>query len=123
MVPDFHIKIDTGMHRQGFYVDEIPRVIAFLKKSKIKNSLKGIFTHFASAKDLNYPSYTDRQMSELNKAKGLFAAAGFKNLMAHAAATGGTLINPKYHGDAVRVGIGCTGYGPRKNSRSSLAIK
>ena len=85
------------MHRQGFYFDEVPKVIAFLKKSKIKNSLKGIFTHFASAKDLNYPSYTDKQLSKFNTAKGRIAEAGFKNLMSHAAATGGTLINPKYH--------------------------
>ena len=26
-MPDFHLKIDTGMHRQGFYPEDIPRVI------------------------------------------------------------------------------------------------
>ena len=57
------------MHRQGFYLEEVPKVIAFLKKSQIKNSLKGIFTHFASAKDLNYPSYTDKQFSKSTKRK------------------------------------------------------
>jgi alanine racemase len=123
VIPDFHIKIDTGMHRQGFYFDEIPKVIAFLKKSKIKKSLKGFFTHFASAKDLNYPSYTDEQISKFNKAKGLFAEAGFKNLLTHAAATGGTLIDPKYHGDAVRVGIGMYGLWPSKELEVQLGDK
>ena len=122
-VPDFHIKIDTGMHRQGFYLDEIPKVIDFLKKSKMKNSLKGIFTHFASAKDLNYPSYTDKQMSQFNEAKDLFAAAGFKDLLAHASATGGTLVSQKYHASAVRVGIGMYGLWPSKELEVQLGDK
>jgi alanine racemase len=122
-VPDFHIKIDTGMHRQGFCLEDIPKVVAFLKRSKIKNSLKGIFTHFASAKDINYPSYTDKQFSKFNKARGMFAEAGFKNLISHAAATGGTLIDPKYHSDAVRVGIGLYGLWPSKELEVQLGDK
>ncbi len=123
LTPDFHIKLDTGMHRQGFYFDEVPKVIAFLKKSKIKNSLKGIFTHFASAKDLNYPSYTDKQLSKFDTARRVFMEAGFENLMSHAAATGGTLINPKYHGDAVRIGIGMYGLWPSKELEVQLGDK
>lgn len=120
VVPDFHIKLDTGMHRQGFYFEEVPKVIALLKKSKIKNSLRGIFTHFASAKDLNYPSYTDQQLSKFNTAKGTFAEAGFKNLISHVAATGGTLINAKYHQGAVRIGIGMYGLWPSKELEVQL---
>src|SRR3989344_8418958 len=59
--PDFHLKIDTGMHRQGFYFSEIGK---FLKKLRTSNSehrtrLKGVYTHFASAKDINYTTFTD----------------------------------------------------------------
>src|SRR3989344_3061696 len=39
--PDFHLKIDTGMHRQGFYVGELPKVIKNCKL-EIINSLKGV---------------------------------------------------------------------------------
>ena len=38
--------------------------------------------------------------------------AGYKQITKHAAATGGTLVNPKYHLDAVRVGIGLYGLWP-----------
>jgi alanine racemase len=123
VVPDFHIKIDTGMHRQGFYLEEVHKVIKFIKLKGLGRKLTGIFTHFASAKDINYPSYTDRQLSKFNKARGLFAGAGFRNLMSHAAATGGTLINPKYHGDAVRVGIGLYGLWPSKELEVQLGDK
>jgi alanine racemase len=124
-IPDFHIKLDTGMHRQGFYLDDLPGVIKIISNSQflISKKFKGIFTHFASAKDLNYPSYTDKQMSKFNKAKGLFVEAGFKDLISHTAATGGTLINPKYHGDAVRIGIGMYGLWPSKELEVQLGDK
>ncbi len=115
-IPDFHLKIDTGMHRQGFYADEIERVIKNLQPTtyNLQPNLKGVYTHFASAKDINYPTYTDRQLSEFLSAVQTFQEAGFNNLMLHAAATGGTLINKKYHLDAVRVGIGLYGLWPSK---------
>jgi len=113
-VPDFHVKIDTGMHRQGFYISDIPRVIRAVSLKNIKPHLTGIYTHFASAKDPNYPTYTDRQFAEFARATKLFAKAGFTRLTKHAAATGATLIDPKYHLDAVRVGIGLHGLWPSK---------
>ena len=110
------------MHRQGFYVEELPRVAHFLKANalRMKPRLTGIYTHFASAKDLNYPSYTDMQFENLQKAIALLKNAGFKNLIRHAAATGGTLIDKKYHLDAVRVGIGMYGLWPSKELEVQL---
>lgn len=109
--PEFHLKIDTGMHRQGFYVSELPTVIRNLKL-EIRNSLKGVYTHFASAKDINYPAFTDKQFGEFQQAIKILEKAGLKNLVRHAAATGGTLVNKKYHLDAVRIGIGLYGLWP-----------
>jgi alanine racemase len=122
--PEFHIKIDTGMHRQGFYIEDVPKVIKIISIHKnIKNKLTGIFTHFASAKDINYPSYTERQFAQFEEASELFKKAGFKNLTRHVAATGGTLIDSKYHVDAVRVGIGLHGLWPSKELEMQLGKK
>jgi len=122
--PQFHIKIDSGMHRQGFYVEEIPKILALLKsRSVLRPALKGIYTHFASAKDINYPGYTDDQLKKYEKAVALFEKAGFKNMTKHAAATGGTLINKKYHFDAVRIGIGLYGLWPSKELEVQLSEK
>lgn len=110
--PDFHLKIDSGMHRQGFYPEEIPEIITSLKKAK--DNFKGIYTHFCSAKDINYPTYTELQFNNFNKALAVLEKASFNNLIKHAAATGGTLINKNYHLDAVRVGIGLYGLWPSK---------
>lgn len=114
--PNFHLKIDTGMHRQGFYPHELPQVIQKIRNWKlgIRNCLTGAYTHFASAKDLNYPTYTDWQFKEFKKSISRLKKSGFNNLVCHAAATGGTLMNPRYHLDAVRVGIGLYGLWPSK---------
>lgn len=121
-IPEFHIKVDTGMHRQGFYTAELPKAIRLISNYQflIFKQLKGIYTHFASAKDINYPTYTEKQFGEFQKAVKLFEEAGFPNLTKHCAATGATLIYPKYHLDAVRVGIGLYGLWPSKELEMQL---
>ncbi len=114
--PKFHIKLDTGMHRQGFYLSDLDVVIKNLSTLtfNLKPVFIGLYTHFASAKDINYPTYTEKQFSEYQRAVMVFEKAGFKNFIQHVAATGGTLINKKYHLDMVRCGIGLYGLFPSK---------
>lgn len=107
-----HIKIDTGMHRQGFLIKEIPNLIKIFKKNKFKIKLLGIYTHFADANDLDRSNFTEFQFKEFKRVLNLFRKNGFKNFIAHCASTGGTLINKKYHLDICRVGIGLYGYFP-----------
>ena len=105
--PAIHLKIDSGMHRQGFYNGDLAAAAKFIKKNKI--DLRGAYTHFASAKDLNYPTYTENQFASFQKGLKILGRSGFRNLKKHAAATGAALINPKYHLDLVRIGIGLYG--------------
>lgn len=118
--PQFHLKIDTGMHRQGFYLEDIPGVIKLLKKSPAGKALTGAYTHFASAKDVNYPAYTDMQVAAFDRALAMLHDAGWKKLLRHAAATAGAIVNKKYHYDAVRVGIGIYGLYPSKELRMQV---
>lgn len=101
-----HLKIDSGMHRQGFYLKDLPRVI---KLAGAKLKLTGVYTHFAVAKDPNHSAYTNQQFKEFLSGVKLLKKAGFRNLIVHAAATNGTLADKKYHLDAVRIGIGLYG--------------
>lgn len=118
--PQFHLKVDTGMHRQGVYVEEISDIIALLKKSPAGKALAGVYTHFASAKDINYPTYTDMQTAAFDCALALLQKAGWTKLVRHAAATAGAMVNKKYHYDAVRVGIGFYGLWPSKELRIQM---
>ena len=116
--PNFHLKIDSGMHRQGFYPEDIKSIIPTLKK--IKEKFKGTYTHFCSAKDINYPTYTEMQFKKFGDALTDLKKAGFDNLTKHAASTGGALINKKYHLDAIRIGIGLYGLWPSKELNVQL---
>ncbi len=117
-----HIKIDTGMHRQGFFVSEIPAVIKILK-SQPAIILEGIYTHFSSAKNPAFLSTTFSQIEQFKKAIDLFESTGFKGFIKHAAATSGTIIFPQSHFDLVRIGIGLCGLWPSKESREAFRRK
>ena len=49
--PEFHLKIDSGMHRQGFAPQEIPDIAGRIRRYGLAPRLKGAYTHFAAAKD------------------------------------------------------------------------
>lgn len=128
--PVFHVKMDTGMHRQGFLSTDIPKVLKLLKSYRLRP--QGIYTHFAAAKDAAYPTYTLEQLKKFNRVVSDFRKAGFsakggspsspgygragasggKNLIRHAAASGGALLFPEAHLDMVRIGMGLYGYWP-----------
>ena len=110
--PKFHIKVDTGMHRQGFLMADLPDVLGLLTSDDaFKKSFEGLFTHFASAKNPAFPAYTQGQLKEFKVWKETFEKAGL-TFMSHAAATSGTLLFPESHFDLVRVGMGLYGYWP-----------
>lgn len=112
--PLFHLKFDTGMCRQGFLREDLPKLLVLLKKSKLDPH--GIFTHFASAKDPADPAYTEAQFKTFQAIRSSFQRSGIQIPVWHAAATGGTLVFPEAHLDMVRIGMGLYGYWPSKES-------
>lgn len=118
-----HLKIDTGMCRQGFSVSEIPMVIKILKSGKLPLKLEGVYTHFSSAKNPSFPFSTSDQIKKFKKAIDLLELAGFKGFIKHAAATSGAIIFPQSHFDLVRVGIGLYGLWPSKETKEAFKDK
>lgn len=112
--PHIHIKLDTGMHRQGFLPHQVHRVIRDLERARLMSEVEGVYTHFAAAKDRTYPFYTKEQIKQFDRACLDFQAHGFLPLLRHAAATGGAILHPEAHYDMVRIGIGCYGLWPSK---------
>jgi alanine racemase len=115
------------MHRQGFSERGVHHVLKILKAKrnaqKVTERLEGIFTHFAAANDLRDARYTERQFSEFRHIARVFEHAGYRDLIRHAAATGGALLGRKYHLDAVRVGIGLYGLWPSPELERELGRK
>jgi alanine racemase len=117
-----HLKIDTGMHRQGFQSHEIEKLISALKNNKKQLLIKGVYTHFAEANNPLSITNTNAQIACFEKVLKQFRDEGIE-FTAHAAATGGALLYPSSHYDMVRVGIGLYGLWPSKESEQFLSNK
>ena len=112
-----HLKIDTGMHRQGFQLEELPEVCRFIADQQFAGQVEGVYTHFAAAKNPAFPAETQQQLAQFTDAVSIIDAAGLRPLR-HAAATGGTLVFPETHFDMVRIGIGLMGYWPSHETKA-----
>jgi len=117
-----HIKVDTGMHRQGFFLSEARNLITILKRNRKTIIVEGLYTHFAAAKNPAFPKYTEQQVEEFNKWRKIFIKNGFHPIM-HASATAGTLLFNFAHFDMVRVGIGMYGLWPSKEVEEFMNSK
>ncbi|MCR4311014.1 MAG: alanine racemase [Candidatus Taylorbacteria bacterium] len=114
-----HIKVDTGMHRQGFFTKDMSKILGELKSESTKLKVEGLFTHFASAKNPAFPKDTLSQIAEFELWEQAFKKAGLDPIV-HASATAGTMLFPQAHFDMVRVGIGLYGLWPAKEVREYL---
>ncbi len=120
---NIHIKVDTGMHRQGFLLEDRKKVLEILSSQKNKTlRVEGLFTHFASAKNPSFPEDTKKQIEDFKSWVDEFKRKGMKPI-AHAAATAGALIFPDSHFDMVRVGIGLYGLWPSREAKAFLENK
>lgn len=117
-----HIKVDTGMHRQGFLLNESNKLIEKLEANKKKVIVEGLFTHFASAKNPAFPSYTLKQIELFNHWKGIFRNNGF-NPICHASATAGAILFPQAQFDMVRIGAGLYGIWPSAETKGYAESK
>ncbi len=117
-----HIKVDTGMHRQGFDEIEKDNLLELLKTLKDKIEIEGLFTHFASAKNPSFADYTKKQIKSFELWRTAFKDAGYTPI-AHASATAGTILFPEAHYDMVRVGIGLYGLWPSKEVEAFASNK
>lgn len=116
-----HIKIDSGMHRQGFFLKDVKKLADILLKNK-HITVEGMYTHFANAKNPSFTADTDKQAMEFKQATDIFEKAGFR-FIKHASATSGALLFPEYHFDMVRIGIGLSGLWPAKEVERALEKK
>ena len=120
--PKIHLKIDTGMHRQGFFIKELPRALEFIEQKMDLKMVEGVYTHFASAKDPKQPQDTLKQIEQFEKAIKILASKNVR-VIKHAAATSGTINFPQSHYDMVRIGIGLYGLWPSRETFQSFHNK
>lgn len=104
-----HLKVDTGMRRYGFTSAEVADAAQKLVAAGV--SIDGVFTHFASADDLD-PTPTEEALADFAVARNNLRAVGVEPRWAHAANSAGLLTGFTADTTMVRSGIATYGLSP-----------
>ncbi len=111
-----HLKVDTGMRRIGVQVDEVDEAIAFIADHSF--SLKGVFSHFATADEPDSPLFT-KQVRALNSVLEKLEDA---TIMFHVSNSAAAIMHPELSCDAVRVGISLYGIAPSPYVKRAMDV-
>ena len=111
-----HLKIETGNHRQGIRLEDLPHFIETIRKHP-NLTVKGISTHFANLEDRISPDYAHFQLKNFEQAIHRLEAHGMAPHYRHCAATAGILVFPEAYFNFVRPGIGAYGLWPSEKTK------
>jgi alanine racemase len=110
-----HLKVETGNQRQGLEADECvalaQRIVGLQGVS-----LEGASTHYADIEDTTNHSFARLQRERFETAIAAMDAAGVRPAMIHASNSASAILWPGVHTDLVRVGIGCYGLWPSRET-------
>jgi alanine racemase len=108
-----HLKVDTGLSRNGSYVDDWPDLMTAAAKAQAAGEIAviGIWSHFAYADAPGHPTI-GRQLDAFRAAVDVAALAGVEPQLRHLANSAATLTLPEAHFDLVRPGIAVYGLSP-----------
>ena len=112
-----HIKVDTGLSRNGVTIDELEDLLTETKAAIAEGLVQtvGIFSHLSSTgvkEDL-------AQIERFELALGMAAKLGVEFDLRHLTASDGTLSYPQAHYDMVRLGIALYGLSPFSDNRAA----
>jgi len=112
-----HIKVDTGLSRNGVTIDELEDLLLATKQAVADGLVQtiGIFSHLSSTgakEDLV-------QIERFESALAMAEQVGVSFELRHLTATDGTISYPQAHYDMVRIGIGLYGLSPFSDNRAA----
>ncbi|MEY4390837.1 MAG: hypothetical protein RLZZ400_580 [Actinomycetota bacterium] len=116
-VAHLHLKIDTGLGRNGSTEAKWPELIAAAKTASNDGLIEvtGIFSHLSTTSEAE-----DRaQIAKFEQALKAARAAGLAYEVAHLTASDGSISYPEAHFDMVRIGIALYGLDPFSSHRSA----
>jgi alanine racemase len=103
-----HIKLNTGMNRLGFDMDTIENLCGLLK-SNSQLKVQTIFSHLSGSGNKTLENFTHQQLDLFNRAAAKIETALGYTTLKHIANSDAILLNPVFHLDMVRLGIGLYG--------------
>lgn len=108
-----HIKLDTGLHRQGIPESQVQQAVRIASGDGFAANavLEGAYTHFAVMEDPAHEGYSRAQAESFKASVAQFQAKGLSPIT-HASASSGLLFSKDFHFDMARAGISLYGLWP-----------
>ncbi len=104
-----HLKIDTGMHRQGIAPKDLAAALDIITSSSL--SLEGVMSHFAASEDITLP-LSRHQINVWNQIVGVCKKRIPSITYYHIANSGGIAHHKLIDANCARAGIGLYGINP-----------
>jgi len=116
-----HIKVDTGMARLGFNLNEILDTLKYIKDNLTNILTDGIYTHLSSADTDD--EYTLDQLNNFDNCIKSLTSNGYEFNYIHALNSSGLLKHPEFSYNSIRIGDLLYGYYPHKSLMDSISLK
>jgi alanine racemase len=117
-----HIKIDTGMHRQGFLEDDAERLTTWFEHNKTMK-IVSVFSHLAASDDPKHDRFTQIQLERLNSFSTLLENNLGYHFIKHIGNSSAIHRHKDMQLNMVRLGIGMYGVDPLLNLRNVTTLK
>jgi alanine racemase len=119
-----HVHIDTGLGREGFTLEQLPRDTAFLAEGREVFELAGVLSHFSNTEDVTEQGYALAQLEafEVGMARLVEQLQPAQPPQRHIAASAASLVLPRARYEALRVGISLYGLWPSPETRLSARL-
>lgn len=114
-----HIKVNTGMNRLGFDLDEMPALVSQIQQRGTM-VVKSVLSHLAGSEDSTLDEFTARQVHIFQAACQLMSDALPYGFLKHISNSAGIFRHPEYQFDMVRLGIGLYGIDSAINHQLAL---
>ncbi len=103
-----HIKIDSGMHRLGFTLEQLPQLVELLLSQDVIMPVS-VFSHLCVADEPDQDDFTREQVEYFDICATQLQASFSHNILRHILNTTGIVRFPEYQMDMVRMGVGLYG--------------
>ena len=104
-----HVKIDSGMHRLGFYREDIPWLIDKLQTTKAVR-VASVFSHLAGSDEAQFDAFTMDQIRYFDECAEALKAGLNYHVIKHICNSAGIERFADYQFDMCRLGIGLYGF-------------
>ena len=117
-----HIKLDTGMHRLGFNVEQPDETDALIERLLHQQAVipRSVFSHFVGSDSNTFDDFSAHQFQLFDKASRRLQAAFSHKILRHIDNTAGMEHFPDRQLDMCRLGIGLYGVDPLSEDHTPL---